>query len=426
MQNKLKQGEALFAEGKIEEAEKCFWEIIKHDSKNKEAYNNLGVITFHQQNVEQAIQHFNKALEIDPFYKDAVLNYYDVLRLVNLTHEAVPFLEKVTEKYPDDKELVQLFEEARSAFQPKLKIAVLCLPGFLSFLGDIVDYLKTKYDVRTCYSNNNQEIESAVQWADIVWLEWANELTIALTNHSTLLNGKRVICRLHSYEAFAGYAGKINWEKIFDLIFVAEHIKNIVLQQIPSLLNKVKNIHIVPNGINLDKFPFKDRSKGTNLAYIGHINYKKGPLLLLHTFRELVQFDKRYKLFISGDLKGARYTLYFNQMIKEMDLTNNIQFDGWVNDVPNWLLDKHYVVCTSVLEGHPIGIMEAMACGLKPLIHNYVGARGAYPDKYLWNTIPEFVSMVTDDDYNSKSYRQFIEDSYSLDIQLERIQNILK
>lgn len=30
MQNKTKEGEALFAEGRIEEAEKCFWEILKH------------------------------------------------------------------------------------------------------------------------------------------------------------------------------------------------------------------------------------------------------------------------------------------------------------------------------------------------------------------------------------------------------------
>ena len=40
MQNKLKEGEALFAEGKIEEAEKCFLEILNEDPKNKETYNN--------------------------------------------------------------------------------------------------------------------------------------------------------------------------------------------------------------------------------------------------------------------------------------------------------------------------------------------------------------------------------------------------
>ncbi|MCK4793846.1 MAG: tetratricopeptide repeat protein [Desulfobacteraceae bacterium] len=115
MEDKLKQGEAFFTEGKIEEAKECFLKILKHDSLNKEAFNNLGVIAFHQQDIEEAVQHFTKALEIDPFYKDAVLNYADVLRSLGLIHQAVPILEKVIEKHPDDQELSQLMNEAYKA-----------------------------------------------------------------------------------------------------------------------------------------------------------------------------------------------------------------------------------------------------------------------------------------------------------------------
>ena len=114
------------------------------------------------------------------------------------------------------------------------------------------------------------------------------------------------------------------------------------------------------------------------------------------------------------------------EKIKEMNLENNIHFDGWVENIAAWLEDKQYIVSTSVLEGHPVGIMEAMARGLKPIIHNYVGARGTYPEKYLWNTIPEFVSMVRDDDYKSFEYRQFIETHHTLNNQLKGIQQIVK
>lgn len=330
------------------------------------------------------------------------------------------------EEYPDEKEVGRRLDEACLTYQLRSKVAVLCLPGLQSFLGDIVDFLKTRYEVRTCYSNNNQEIESAVRWADTVWLEWANELTSTLTNHSTILDGKHVICRLHSYEAFAGYVRKIRWERIDNLIFVAGHIKDIVVSQVPRLLQQVGYIHIVPNGINMDKFIFKERKKGNNIAYLGYINYKKGPMLLLHAFRELVQTDNRYRLFIAGDFQDARYKLYFDQMIQEMDLEKNIQMDGWIENIGAWLEDKQYIVCSSVLEGHPVSLMEAMACGLKPVIHNYVGARGSYPAKYLWNTIPEFVQKVTEDDYNSTEYREFIERNYSLDSQLKKIEDILQ
>ena len=426
MQNKLKQGEALFAEGKIEEAEKCFLEILNEAPKNKEAYNNLGVIYFQRQDFEQALEYLTKVLEIDPFYKDAIINYSVLLKSLNRFHESIPILEKAVDKFPDDNELSHLLNEVRLTQRSQTKIAVLCLPGLESFLGDIVDYLKTKYDVRTCYSNNNQEIESAVKWADIVWLEWANEMAVALTNHPTILNGKRVICRLHSYEAFAGYAAKIKWEKISDLIFVAEHIKDIALQQVPRLADRIKDIHIVPNGINLNKFPFKQRSRGKNLAYVGHINYKKGPMLLLHAFRELVQEDSKYRLFIAGDFQDARYELYFNQMIKEMNLANNIQMDGWVKDVATWLEDKHYIISTSLLESQQLSLCEAMARGIKPVVHNFVGARGIYPEKYLWNTIPEFVRMVTEGDYNSAEYRKYIEDNYSIVRQVREIERLFE
>ena len=115
MQNKLKQGEALFAEGKIEEAEKSFLEIIEKDPENKEALNNLGVVAFHNQDTQKAIDYLAKSLEIDPFYKDAIFNYSDVLRTLNILHELTPFLEIFIKKYPNDKEVGSLFEEATNS-----------------------------------------------------------------------------------------------------------------------------------------------------------------------------------------------------------------------------------------------------------------------------------------------------------------------
>ena len=145
----------------------------------------------------------------------------------------------------------------------------------------------------------------------------------------------------------------------------------------------------------------------------------------MHAFRALVDLDDMYRLHLAGNFQCLRYKLYFDQMIRELNLENNLIVCGWIDDISTWLEDKQYIVCTSVFEGHPVSIMEAMACGLKPLIHNYVGARYSYPDTYLWNTIPEFIEMVTENEYNSLKYRKFIEENYSLDGQLNQIQNII-
>jgi glycosyltransferase involved in cell wall biosynthesis len=425
MENELRKGEELFTEGKIDDAEDQFLSIVNKDSNSKEAYNNLGVIAFQKNDIKGAIDYFTRSLEIDYSYKDAVVNYTDLLGSLNQSQIAIPLLEKIVEDNPENSEMRRLLGEICPETEAQLKIVVLCLPGLETFLDEIVNFLEIEYEVKTCYVHNQQEIESAVQGADVVWLEWANELAINITNHKTLLDNKQVICRLYSYEALTCFAEKIRWERIDDLIFVAGHVKEIVLHQVPALPDRVKNIHIVPNGINLKKFPFKDRVRGKNLAFLGNINFKKGPMLLLHAFRELVQTDKGHHLFIAGEFQEPRYRFYFNQMIKEMGIEENVRIDGWVKDVTSWLDDKDYIVCTSVLEGHPVGVMEAMACGLKPVIHNYVGARGSYPDQYIWNTIPEFVEMVTQGDFSPMAYRRFIETNYSLEVQLEKVDKII-
>ena len=114
MQNKLKQGEALFAEGKVEEAEKSFLKILNEDPKNKEAYNNLGVISFQRQDFEQALEYFTKVLGIDPFHKDAILNYSALLKSTNRFYDSMPILEKAIERFPDDSQVKHLWDEVQT------------------------------------------------------------------------------------------------------------------------------------------------------------------------------------------------------------------------------------------------------------------------------------------------------------------------
>lgn len=261
-----------------------------------------------------------------------------------------------------------------------------------------------------------------MKWADICWFEWCDQLVI-YGSKLELAKQKKIICRLHSYEALTNNITQVNWDNVDKLIFVAEHIRKIVLRKVS--INKEKTI-IIPNGIDIDKYNFKEREKGFNIAYVGYINYKKGPMLLLHTFKAIYDKDNRYKLFIAGDFQDERYVLYLQQMISEMGLQNNVIYQGWQKDIDKWLEDKNYILCTSVLESQNMSVMQAMSKGLKPVIHNFVGAKEIYTEKYVWNTIEEAVDMISSDDYNSKQYRKFIDDNYSLNKRLIIINNLLK
>ena len=134
----------------------------------------------------------------------------------------------------------------------EIKIAVVCMPGLESFLPDIVHSLEEKYSVQTCYSKDMNEIATVIEWCDLVWIEWANELAIHITNELPV-EDKQVIIRLHSYEALYGYCTQIKWEVVDALIFVAQHIKELLSRQ-QIKLPKDLVTYIVPNGVDTDKF----------------------------------------------------------------------------------------------------------------------------------------------------------------------------
>lgn len=134
------------------------------------------------------------------------------------------------------------------------RIAVLCLPGLEGFLGDIVEHLKIDYNVKTCYSQSMNDHVKLIDWCDLCWIEWCNELAVQLTREVPLLEERKVILRLHSYEALSGFCPHVRWSVVNTLLFVAEHVKDVVLKQVPGLQNPELNppeIFVVPNGVRV-------------------------------------------------------------------------------------------------------------------------------------------------------------------------------
>lgn len=113
----IKEGEALFAGGKVAEAEEYFRNIIKKNPDQKEALNNLGVIAFMKNKPGEAASYFARTLKIDPLYKDAILNFCDLLRASDNLPNGIALLEMASEKYGDDEEIGNLLAEARLSQQ---------------------------------------------------------------------------------------------------------------------------------------------------------------------------------------------------------------------------------------------------------------------------------------------------------------------
>lgn len=306
----------------------------------------------------------------------------------------------------------------------KLKLVFFVKPGLDNFLMDIVESLSVSYEVRVIYVTNNlKDIDVHMKDADLCWFEWCDELLIYGSQLDEAKH-KKVICRIHSYEVFTNYIRRVNWKMIDQVIFVAEHVRQYAVTHTPDLLSE--QTVVIPNGIKIDDHSFEERDQGFKIAHVGYINFKKGPMLLLHAFHAIHKKDSRYKLYIAGTFQEPRYSLYFSQMINELGLQGSVFMEGWQADIDKWLEDKHYLLSSSVLESQHLSVMEAMAKGIKPLVHNFVGAKTIYSEEFIWSSIDELVEMVSEGDYDSHAYKAFVEENYLFSTQMNKILGLVK
>jgi len=289
----------------------------------------------------------------------------------------------------------------------KKKLAFVCGKGLESFIEPIVQEFEKfpAYQLRRYYANSQQEIIAAVKWADYVFLEWANEIAIEATKIYDLKK-KGVILRLHSYEAFTNMPQHIDWTMIDYLVFVAPHIRDIVKIYIPDIQKRVST-KVVYNGVDIDTIEMNEDLNMHNIAYVCNINHKKEPVMALQIMAELVKQDSNYKLHVAGAFQDNRYKIYMEYMAKEMCIADNILYYGFVEDMNTFWEGKGVILSTSIHEGHPYNIMEGAARGLRPVIHNFKGAKKLYPISWLFNDIDMAVKSIGGI-YLNKEYRQYV------------------
>jgi glycosyltransferase involved in cell wall biosynthesis len=302
------------------------------------------------------------------------------------------------------------------------KVAFFCgLAGDTKFLSDIYEFIEQRFNVRFFEGRDVNQMYELMKWSDISWFEWCTNLAVEA---SRLPNVCRNIVRLHRFEAYGEWPGHVQWENIDSLITVgSSFVEEALLKQVPNIRNQTRLITI-PNGVNLDKFKFTDRPRGKNIASVGYLNMRKNPMFLLQCMQKLHYIDPEYKLFFAGNFQDSMLEQYIKHIVRALKLTDVVFFDGWQEDMNAWLKDKHYIVSGSIGESQGMGLLESMACGLKPVIHNFPGADQIFPSEFLFNISEEFCEQILSGKYESQRYREFVGTNYSLEDQLTKINKI--
>lgn len=125
-----------------------------------------------------------------------------------------------------------------------------------------------------------------------------------------------------------------------------------------------KQVSVVRNALDLERFRVMGSTpqKRSYVAAVGSLLSVKRWDRLLRVIRKVMEAGRKdVPVQIAGDgpLRSA-----LEKLADDLGVSENVQFQGAINDVSAFLNGAKFLVHTSESEGCPNAVMEAMACGL--------------------------------------------------------------
>jgi glycosyltransferase involved in cell wall biosynthesis len=428
-------GLSLYQVGDKKAARETFFQGIEERWDLPECYIGLGDMALQRKNWDEAEHYFKLACDRKqplsgvffsedfytwlPYHKlcevyDRAGRYYDAIAAGEklLTFENLPekHREEVRSFMPRWADKVISSQPVRCGEKGRRNLLIVDKGGHFS--RALADNFGGRFNVEVI----NAFLPQYMKWADVAWFDWCDE-NIALASQARW--GCRVICTLRSYEYFTEHPREVNWGNVDALLFVAQHVRRLSREKFPGLRN-VKTA-VIPDGVDLNRFTYRERRPGRDIAWVGFLNHKKNVPLLLEIASQL----RSYRFHVAGIFQDERLRTYWGHYLRANGL-DNIRFHGWVEDVDAFLEDKDYILSTSLWEGTQVAVLEAMAKGIKPLVHAWIGAEELYgPGAAIFRNTSELREALRDDNYRSAEYREWIEEHFSLTGRLARIEEMI-
>lgn len=315
--------------------------------------------------------------------------------------------------------------------------------------------LKFTQDMKTWWEKQGHEVEyqryynpQVAERSDVIWFDTCDNNLTSATNpaqailddaanyqpwdlHEIDLSNKKVICRAIDIEVWQGHFAASHWDVVDDLIFIAPHIRKLVdPDALPHVDPQKLKIHTIPCGVDLDRWSFKEREPGFDIAVVSEKWSSKGSHEILQIALKLKQIDPRYKIHWLGQRSDSNWEYaYFDEFVEHHKL--NIEFTNILNDgstVDDFLEGKNYLLHGSIKEAFCYAIAEAATKGIKVVANRFFGADAIWGGSgFLWNTIDQAVEMIMEDKYDSASYRQYLIDKgYVLDSMMDQITKVIE
>jgi len=303
------------------------------------------------------------------------------------------------------------------------KVAMFHPEGPSQALGQVRDFLARRFDVSLHHGQATDDLVRMLHGCDIAWFE---DCTRQLVIASKAAKRWRIICRLRLGGAYGPWMEQTRWENVDALIVPPNRaILEYLRQRVGNLEGRTRLV-IIPDGVDLARFAFRRREAGKNLACIGRLDMRHNPMFLLQCFHRLHAADAASRLFFAGMFTDDRIEQYLHHAVARMGLSAAVSFDGYQEDLPAWLADKHYVVSAEVAALQPTSVLEAMAAGLQPVVHDFPGAEDFLPPRSLYLTPEDFCRRILDEPYEPQACRDWVAARFAMKDTLTQINGLMR
>jgi glycosyltransferase involved in cell wall biosynthesis len=165
-------------------------------------------------------------------------------------------------------------------------------------------------------------------------------------------------------------------------------------------LGSSNNVYLVPNGIS--SMPTYKRKSISKYKYVIVSRLVKDKRIA--ETLELMNNEQKLATIIIGD--GPLLSKLRNKYPK-------VRFVGYVEHkyIAKYLIMAKYVISNSIVEGLPYSIIEAMYCGVVPILSDVVGHRDLIIENYngfLFNTLIELQTILFRAEFISRSHYEYL------------------
>jgi len=168
-------------------------------------------------------------------------------------------------------------------------------------------------------------------------------------------------------------ATRVVWSAASSVIAVSEGLRDLSLKAIPKV-----DIKVIPNGVDCQYFTPAERCREpdgpTRLLFVGRVVRQKGLSYLLHALAHLKsQGVVHWRLRIVGD---GPMRAPLEAQAAECGIADWVTFTGWLpfETIPDEMRGADLFVLPSIVEGMPLVLLQAMACGLPVLATEVPGS----------------------------------------------------